>query len=160
MARSLRILLIDDQSLIRRAMEEYLRHLGHSDVDHASGGIEAQALLNDRHDAAVPYDIVFTDRIMPDMDGMALLRSCRADRRFDRTAFVVLSGESEASLILEALGCGATSYMTKPATAEAFRRTIAAVTEWLDRMSPPPALPKFAAALQPPNSGATGSTLR
>jgi YesN/AraC family two-component response regulator len=147
-------------------MEEYLRHLGHTDIDHASNGIEAQVLLGGMRDAALPYDaslpydIVFTDRIMPEMDGMALLRSCRADRRFHRTAFVILSGESEASFILEALGCGATSYMTKPATAETFRRTIAAVTEWLDRMSPPPASPKFAAALQSPNSGVPVSALQ
>jgi two-component system, chemotaxis family, chemotaxis protein CheY len=160
MAGSLRILLVDDQFLIRRAMEEYLRHLGHTDIDHASNGIEAQALLGGMRDAALPYDIVFTDRIMPEMDGMALLRSCRADRRFDRTAFVILSGESEASCILEALDCGATSYMTKPATAETFRRTIAAVTEWLDRMSLPPASPKFAAALQSPSSGVPGSAFQ
>jgi two-component system, chemotaxis family, chemotaxis protein CheY len=180
MARSLRILLIDDQSLIRRAMDEYLRHLGHADVDHASGGTEAQALLNARHDVACPYDIVFTDRIMPDMDGMMLLRSCRADCRFDRTAFVILSGESEVSCILEALGCGATSYMIKPATAETFRRTIVAMTEWLDRirkspvacrvptassasppsMSPPSASPKFGTACQAPGSGVSRSAVQ
>jgi len=179
MARNLRILLIDDQSLIRRAMDEYLRHLGHTDVDQASGGTEAQALLNARHDVACPYDIVFTDRIMPDMDGMTLLRSCRADCRFDRTAFVILSGESEVSCILEALGCGATSYMIKPATAETFRRTIAAMTEWLDRIrkspvacrvptassaspfsvSPLSASPKFGTARQSPGSGVPGSAV-
>src|SRR3954467_8666977 len=57
------------------------------DGSYAAGS--AQALLGGMRDAALPYDIVFTDRIMPDMDGIALLRSCRADRRFDRTAFVI-----------------------------------------------------------------------
>src|SRR5688572_30802279 len=131
MGMNLSVLLVDDHSISRYAMSEYLHMLGFSDVDCVSNGSEALVRMVQAYEEGRGYDIVFTDRSMPVMDGMALLQACRADRRFAGTALVILSGETESRAIVEALRCGATSYMVKPVSLDTFRKTISSVEDWI-----------------------------
>jgi CheY-like chemotaxis protein len=131
MEMNARVLLVDDHSISRHAMSEYLHMLGFSEVDCVSNGSEALDTMVRAYEAGRGYDIVFTDRSMPVMDGMALLQACRADRRFAGTALVILSGETESRAIVEALRCGATSYMVKPVSLDTFRQTISSVEDWI-----------------------------
>ena len=68
-SRSLRILLVDDEDLVREGTAEMLRELGH-EVDCAAGGAQALALLA----GPVRADVVVTDFKMPQMDGAELAR--------------------------------------------------------------------------------------
>jgi signal transduction histidine kinase/ActR/RegA family two-component response regulator len=67
--RRLRVLLIDDEELVRTATAEMIRDLGHSVVE-ASGGAEALAQLDRR----LGVDVVVTDYKMPGIDGGELAR--------------------------------------------------------------------------------------
>jgi signal transduction histidine kinase/ActR/RegA family two-component response regulator len=67
--RRLRVLLIDDEELVRTATAEMIRDLGHSVVE-ASGGAEALAQL----DRGLGVDVVVTDYKMPGIDGGELAR--------------------------------------------------------------------------------------
>jgi CheY-like chemotaxis protein len=133
MESEFRVLLVDDHSIARLAMFDYLQCIGFEDIDCVSNGCEALARLIEAQEAGRGYDIVFTDRSMPVMDGMALLRACRADRRFAATALVILSGEAESRAIVDALQCGATSYVVKPISLDSFRKTIASVIDWIGK---------------------------
>jgi CheY-like chemotaxis protein len=71
----LRILLVDDEDLVREGTAEMLRELGH-DVHCAAGGAEALTLLA----GPVKADVVVTDFKMPQMDGAELASRIRAHR--------------------------------------------------------------------------------
>jgi signal transduction histidine kinase/DNA-binding response OmpR family regulator len=73
-ARSLAILLVDDEQLVRAATAAMLRELGH-DVAEASSGAEALVKLPTR-----TFDLVVTDYKMPRMDGAELARRVREAR--------------------------------------------------------------------------------
>ena len=70
--RSLSVLLVDDEEIVRIGTAEMIRDLGH-EVTHASGGAEALARL----DAGLRPDVVITDYKMPRMDGAELANRIR-----------------------------------------------------------------------------------
>jgi signal transduction histidine kinase len=73
-SRPLKILVVDDEALVRRGTAEMLRHLGHR-VREAEGGAEALVML-----AADPaIEAVVTDYKMPHMDGADLARRIHGD---------------------------------------------------------------------------------
>ncbi|HEV2554458.1 MAG TPA: MHYT domain-containing protein [Bosea sp. (in: a-proteobacteria)] len=72
MTPALRILVVDDDSLVRMNAVAMLEDLGHQ-VDEASSGLEALSLLNERR-----FDLMITDQAMPKMTGMQLAESVRA----------------------------------------------------------------------------------
>ena len=74
-SRALRILLVDDEDLVRHGTAEMLRDMGH-EVHTAAGGAEALALL----EGEVEADVVMTDFKMPQMDGAELAARIRAIR--------------------------------------------------------------------------------
>ncbi|MHC4643916.1 MAG: response regulator [Planctomycetota bacterium] len=67
-----RVLIVDDERLIRRSLKRVLQAQG-ADVTEASGGKQALLLL----DKLGKFDILLTDIEMPGMDGEALLRKAR-----------------------------------------------------------------------------------
>ncbi len=74
-SRSLHILLVDDEDLVREGTAEMLRELGH-EVHTAAGGAGALALLA----GPLKADVVVTDFKMPQMDGAELASRIRAIR--------------------------------------------------------------------------------
>jgi len=71
--RRLKIMLIDDEDLVRIATAELMRDLGH-EVTEAKGAVEGLALLRDGLDV----DVVVTDYMMPGIDGGELARRVNA----------------------------------------------------------------------------------
>jgi CheY-like chemotaxis protein len=83
LSRPLKILLVDDEDLVRTGTAEMLRDLGHV-VCEAEGGAEAlQRLTTDG-----PVDVVVTDYMMPHMDGAELARVL-AEREPDLPVLIV-----------------------------------------------------------------------
>jgi DNA-binding NtrC family response regulator len=74
-----------------------------------------------------PFQILFTDLRMPDMDGLTVLR--HALRKFSQLSSVVFTGHGDLDSCVEAMRLGACDYVTKPFTVEAIR---AALTRALD----------------------------
>jgi signal transduction histidine kinase len=88
--RSLRILLVDDEDLVRQGTAEMLREMGH-DVHCAAGGAEALSLLA----GPVKADVVITDFKMPQMDGAELASHIRA--RWPELPVLLITGYTGAS---------------------------------------------------------------
>jgi CheY-like chemotaxis protein len=84
-ARSLRLLLVDDEDLVRTGTAEMLRELGH-EVTEARGGGEALRQL----DSGLEVDAVVTDYKMPRMDGGQLARAVK--ERCVSTAVLIITG--------------------------------------------------------------------
>ncbi len=103
------ILVVDDESSIRRALRVTLGNLGF-DVAEAATGEQALALL--RATTPAHYDAVLLDMNMPGMGGMT---ACREIRRLSpRLPILMLTIRDNQDDKVEALDSGADDYVTKP----------------------------------------------
>ncbi|HEX8291608.1 MAG TPA: PAS domain-containing protein, partial [Pyrinomonadaceae bacterium] len=83
-ARSLSVLVVDDEEHVRETLAEMVEALGHA-CARADGGRAALAALDEGE-----FDLVFTDLSMPEMDGWEVARAVR--RRSPRTHIAVVTG--------------------------------------------------------------------
>lgn len=130
----LRILSVDDHLLSLRLISKQLEVMGLPNVKTCSNTEEAVKILN-----AEPFDIVFLDWAMPGKDGVTVLKECRAQSKFDGTAFVMLSSEAQPAFIKQATDAGAVSYIVKPVTQDVFEEKMKSVYEWLEKNQNKPA---------------------
>jgi two-component system KDP operon response regulator KdpE len=100
-----RVLVVDDEPQILRALEMSLRGAGY-DVFTASTGAEALTTA-----AVQPPDAVILDLVLPDMRGTDV---CRELRRWTRVPVILLSVVGDESEKVAALDAGADDYVTKP----------------------------------------------
>ena len=100
-----RILVVDDDPQIRRAMKATLTARGYQ-VSDASTGEEAQDKLRSE-----TYDLVLLDMNMPGTGGM---ETCRLIRSSSDIAIVMLTVSNAEKDKIEALDAGADDYVTKP----------------------------------------------
>ena len=100
-----RVLVVDDEPQILRALAINLRARGY-DVATAGDGGEALAAAG----ARLP-DVVVLDLGLPDMDGVAVITGLR---RWSGVPILVLSGRSDSADKVDALDAGADDYVTKP----------------------------------------------
>ena len=115
-----RILVVDDESQIRRVMRAILIPQGF-DVDDAKSGDEALDRLR-----SAKYDLVLLDIDMPGMTGF---ETCRAIRAVSDMPIFILTGRSAEKDKVEALDAGADDDITKPfSTPELLARVGAALT--------------------------------
>jgi CheY-like chemotaxis protein len=68
-----KILVVEDEPLIRKTIREVLQTIGGYEVDEAADGVNALELLQSRH-----FDLIITDLVMPRMDGLKLLEHVRS----------------------------------------------------------------------------------
>lgn len=106
MARE-RVLVIDDDEQILKALAMFLRHEG-MDATCCSTGAQGLAASEGRG----PFDLVLLDLDLPDTDGFAVLERLRS--RGDTTPVIIISGHDEEYNKLIGLGGGADDYVTKP----------------------------------------------
>jgi diguanylate cyclase (GGDEF)-like protein/PAS domain S-box-containing protein len=104
---AVRILCMEDDAGLARLLERILERRGHS-VDTARDGEEGLALL-----AKAPYEVVLLDYHMPNMSGMEVLRKLAEHQRQPST--IMLTGEGNAEVAVEALKLGAADYIVKDA---------------------------------------------
>ncbi|MBA3612527.1 MAG: response regulator [Nitrospirales bacterium] len=102
-----RILVVDDDKGVREALSEFLISLGYT-VVMAENGEEA---LNQYRKG--DFDVIMADLIMPNMDGMELLRRIR-DVKNDEVIFLMITGHPSIGTAVEAINRGADDYITKP----------------------------------------------
>ena len=108
MSKKIRILVVDDDSLLRKLVTE---QLSRSDFD-ATPAASARAALEALHESDI--DVVLLDIMMPDMTGLDALRAIR--KLEDPPEVVMLTADTSLSTGIEAMRHGAYDYLTKPAT--------------------------------------------
>ncbi|MBL8445917.1 MAG: response regulator [Zoogloeaceae bacterium] len=101
-----RILVIDDDALIREMFRFYLDQQGHS-VTALDGGAAAV-----EHCRQSPPDLVMCDLRMPGMDGLTVLREIHA--AVPGLPVIVISGTGDMADAISALKLGAADFLTKP----------------------------------------------
>jgi AmiR/NasT family two-component response regulator len=99
-----RILIADDEPLIRVDLRELLEGLGHEVIAEARNGKEALTLIETKKP-----DVVILDIKMPELDGIEL-----AARISHLYPVIILSAYTESHLIERARGAGVMAYISKP----------------------------------------------
>jgi two-component system sensor histidine kinase/response regulator len=122
MGDSRRILVVDDEPLIRRAVADYLKDWGYEAVTAADG---AEGLAKAR---AEQFQAVLVDLRMPQMDGLQVISALKDEQ--PELPLVVVSGTGVLSDAIEAMRQGAWDYVTKPVKdIEEIRMTVERVIE-------------------------------
>lgn len=103
-----KILIVEDNNLERTVLTHFLTNRGYH-VDSASSGAEALMLCSQN-----TPDLVVSDMMMPEMDGIEFCRRLRATLCGERMPFIFLSGKDELEDRYKGLEIGADDYLTKP----------------------------------------------
>ena len=101
-----KILIIDDERSIRRALREILEFEGF-DVDEAEDGLEGLEKGKNQF-----YDIIFCDIKMPKMDGMEVLTELQKEKV--ESPIIMISGHGNIETAVEAIKKGAFDFIEKP----------------------------------------------
>lgn len=111
MDKTIKILVVDDFSTMRRIIKTLLKELGFENTHEAEDGAAALKLLKkDR------FDFVITDWNMPNMLGIDLLKSIRADGALAQLPVLMVTAEGKREQIIEAAQAGVNGYIVKPFT--------------------------------------------
>jgi len=113
---SLKVLVVDDMSTMRRIIKNVLKQIGFSDLVEAENGQDALAKLK-----AGDIGFIVSDWNMPVMQGIDLLRAVRADAELKHLPFLMVTAEGQKENIIEAVQAGVSNYVVKPFTAEALQ---------------------------------------
>jgi DNA-binding NtrC family response regulator len=101
-----RILIVDDDEQIRKLLVDYFQQLGY-EVKFAANGSEALGKLSQND-----IDCIISDLIMPDMDGLELLKQIRSQNL--KIPFLVITGYPTIETAIEVIKHGAYDYIAKP----------------------------------------------
>jgi two-component system chemotaxis response regulator CheY len=109
---ALKFLVVDDFSTMRRIVRNLLKELGFTNVDEAEDGAVALQKLK-----SASFDFVVSDWNMPNMDGLTLLQTVRADPALKHLPVLMITAEAKKENIIAAAQAGASGYIVKPFTA-------------------------------------------
>lgn len=109
---NMKFLVVDDFSTMRRIVRNLLKELGFTNVQEAEDGVDALNKLRGEE-----FEFVVTDWNMPNMTGIELLKSIRADAKLKHLPVLMITAEAKKENIIEAAQAGASGYIVKPFTA-------------------------------------------
>ncbi len=120
----IKFLVVDDFSTMRRIVRNLLKELGFTNVDEAEDGVVAWQKLQ-----AGAFDFVVSDWNMPNMDGLTLLQTIRADANLKGLPVLMITAEAKKENIIAAAQAGASGYIVKPFTAATLNEKLAKIFE-------------------------------
>ncbi|OCJ05442.1 hybrid sensor histidine kinase/response regulator [Agrobacterium sp. 13-626] len=118
-----RILVIDDNEINRRILEEQLQQWGF-DGYAAEDGKTGLAILHAASEMGAPVDAVILDYHMPDMNGDEVARTIRADARFEALSLIFLTSMDVVGSDKEFAALNGQAHLMKPVRANVLRGTI------------------------------------
>ena len=110
-----RVLIIDDSSVMRKIVERSLRQAGLelAKVFEAGNGAEALTVLQENQ-----VDLVLCDINMPVMDGLEFIKQLPAVDNAKGVPVIMITTEGSEAHVVQALSSGARGYIRKPFTPE------------------------------------------
>ena len=126
----IRVLVADDQNLIRQALQIYLENEGDIQVIvSVDNGMKAIEEIEKQHP-----DVAVIDLEMPGIDGLTTIKIIR--QRFPQTKVLVLSSHDSQDCVNQALQAGANGYMLKNSSAEELATVIRSIAQGYFQLAP------------------------
>ncbi|MEQ3694894.1 MAG: response regulator [Thalassolituus sp.] len=112
----LKILVVDDAAFVRDLVKKAVRDTYPGcEINEAMDGKKAISKLNQRE-----INLVLCDWEMPEMSGIEVLEWMRADERYKKTPFMMITSRGERDHVIKAVQAGVSEYIGKPFTRENF----------------------------------------
>jgi len=118
-ARSLRVLVVDDQASMRGLIRSYLRKLGFESIDEAESGGQAAKMLGEK-----PFNLVISDFNMEGGSGLDLLKTMRGHPVLKRIPVIMVTGNADKQTVTAVVQAGVNGYVVKPVSLEALKARV------------------------------------
>src|SRR5579864_2196270 len=102
------VLLVDDQAIVAQAVTHLLEGFTDIDLHYCAEATEAVKIA-----IQVNPTVILQDLVMPDVDGLELVRAFRANPATAEIPIIVLSSKEDARIKSKAFGSGANDYLVK-----------------------------------------------
>jgi two-component system chemotaxis response regulator CheY len=112
------IMVVDDSNAIRQSVSFILKESGY-EIMEACDGRDGLDKLKDKK-----VDLIISDVNMPNMDGISMIKELRGTEIHKFTPILVLTTESQSSIMQEGKAAGATGWIVKPFSNEKLITTI------------------------------------
>lgn len=111
----IKVLIVDDNRHMRVLVKELLHAMGFKMIEEAADGIDAFEILR-----GFPADLIISDWAMPTLDGIEFLNLLRTapDSPNRDACFIMLTGHTEHTHIVEARAAGVDGFLAKPISAK------------------------------------------
>lgn len=119
---NIKILLVDDHSMIRQGLRSFIEEADITVVDEAKNGVDALEKLKN-----INIDVLVTDIMMPEMDGIQLAKE--VSTKHPDINILALTMMNESYNIKKMLSAGATGYLLKDCTQDELIQAIKRVSE-------------------------------
>ena len=152
-----RLMIVDDERSVRELIARYTQTQGHESVGFSTGRAAIEGF-----DQNQP-DLLLVDLRIGDMDGLEVIKACKAKR--PELPIIMITGHGSVETAVEAMRLGAYDYLTKPFELDDLGRTIQAALantarrlprRWWKSRPPPP--PPWSAAARPSARSRCSST--
>ena len=124
MDKHIKIMVVDDFATMRKVIRNLLKQVGYENIVEAEDGVIALKMLKSQK-----IDLVVSDWNMPNMTGLELLKSVRADEDLKSTPFLMVTAEALQDNVIAAVKAGVSNYIVKPFTAEVLNDKITKILE-------------------------------
>lgn len=115
----MKILIVDDNAIMRRLLKNLLNQLNFRNIDDASDGLVALEKLK-----KTTYSLVISDWNMPQMNGLQLLQSIKIDLKLCRIPFIMITIENSIERFNMVKNAGVDGYIVKPFSIDVLKHTI------------------------------------
>eukprot|EP00949_MAST-11_sp_MAST-11-sp1_P000267 g267.t1 len=132
------ILLVDDDELACRSLQQTLRKCGYGVIS-CNSGPKALELLwasvrtnTSRGESRSTFDLVMLDVLMPDMDGLEVINAIRQSPMLRGIPIAAVSANTDINSIQQAINIGANEYMVKPVSSNMVQPLVIKLQQWQD----------------------------
>ena len=116
-----RILIVDDDPTMRRAIRLMLKNVGFVDIEEDDGQDPMAVLLGRR------FGLILSDLKMEPFSGLDLLKRVRAEPKLADIPFIMITGAAEQPSVQSALSLGVNGYIVKPFDGTTLLRKVSTV---------------------------------
>lgn len=122
--QSLRVLIVDDEHYMRKVIRSLLVAIGVKNIYEANDGPSGLDAIR-----SITPDLVLLDFNMPGMSGADFVRAVRSPETFPlpHVPIIMLTGNSDRSLVVEAVRLGVNEYLLKPVSTQALQARVLSI---------------------------------
>ena len=121
---NMKILVIDDMATMRKIIKNMLGQIGFTNITEADDGATGLPMIESAQESGEPYEFIVYDWNMPQMTGLELLKTLRANDTYKALPFLMITAEAEQGNVVIAVKAGVSNFIVKPFSAQVLKEKI------------------------------------